>query len=112
MQARNTKTQHTASESPHLQSLGAEKSLGRDGVRLVVKGETSEKAPKTDAHTYPDTHGCIPKEGTRGVCDELLKSDSRPLIRTYQAISLTHRPDDPKAGPPRRLEWGGKPRYR
>jgi hypothetical protein len=81
-------------------------------VRLVVKSD-SEKAPGADAHhTYPDTHDCICEEGTRGVCDDLLKGDSRHLIRTYQANSLTHRPDHPKAGPPRGFEWGGKSRYR
>jgi hypothetical protein len=55
------------------------------------------------------------KERAACATEALLQSDSRLLIRTYQANSLSRRPDNPKAGAPAAvstLEWGGRPRYR
>lgn len=71
-------------------SLKASKSLGLRGESLRQGREVRNRI------LTQVQHGCTPEEGTRGVSNELLKSDSRPLIRPYQANSLRRRPEHPR----------------
>lgn len=98
IKGRRISTLHPNRLSP--QSLKAARSLG-------LNGETHRQGREGWKHILSQArHGCMTEERTRGVSDELLKSDSSFLIRTYQANSLPRRPDHPKGVPPETARMG------